>query len=164
MTNKNGARSGLASLTIEPDEDAVSDLRTAWSWLLEEPWKPVLFTAFGDMFFEYRDGCIYWICTGDGSVTRVADNAEQFEGLLRTDKAEIWLLPSLVGALMAEGKVLGLQECYAFTILPIFKECTYTPENVNPISVREHFSLSGELHRKLGQMEDGSTIRIKVID
>ena len=163
MSNKR-KQSDFDLLVISPDDAALAKLRESWTWLLEEPWQPVLFTAFGDMFFKGREGQIFWLCTGDGSVTQVADSVEHFETLLETDEADFWLLPDLVQSLIAEGKVLGPQQCYAFTIAPIFAEYTYTPDNLNPISVQEHFAWSGELQRRISGMEDGSKIQIEIAD
>jgi hypothetical protein len=152
------------TLIVTPDEDAVAELRNAWSWLLEEPWQPVLFTAMGDMFFQDRSGGVFWLDTGAGTVSSVAENLSEFERLVKSDGADEWLLPDLVSALIGAGKLLDPQQCYSFVILPVFKEGTYSTDNLNAVRIGEHFGLTGELHKQIRDLPDGSTVQLKVVD
>ena len=63
---------GWNELVVTPDEEAVAALREAWSWLLPQDYRPALFSALGDMFFECTTGEIRWLNTGTGEVTTVA--------------------------------------------------------------------------------------------
>ena len=74
---------GWSDLTFTPNEDAIERLAEAWAWLLKEPFQPVLFSTIGDMFFEPDSGGIWWLNTGTGELTRVADTLDQFRELLR---------------------------------------------------------------------------------
>ena len=70
-----------SDLTCTPNQDAIERLAEAWAWLLKEPFRPVLFSIMGDVFFEPDSGGIWWLNTGTGELTRVADSVDSFEEL-----------------------------------------------------------------------------------
>jgi len=155
---------GWGQLTFEPDEETLATFRSSWSWLLREPYTPLLFSTLGDVFLESEGGAVYWLNTGVGSLSRVADSAQQFRSLLGTDRANDWFLPSLIQELRQAGKHLRAGACYSFVILPIFAEGKYEVSNLNPISAREHFNLTGNIHRQLHSAPDGTRVRLHVQD
>jgi hypothetical protein len=115
------------------------------------------------MFFARDDGTVWWLNTGSGELTRVAANVGEFQKLLATDHADEWFLPPLVEQLQAAGKVLQPGECYTYVTLPIFEEGRYEVDNLNPVTAREHFALTGGIHRDLQSFPDGSKVRLKVV-
>jgi hypothetical protein len=155
--------SKVPDLTFTPEPDAVAVLRSAWSWLLREPFHPVLFSVMGDVFFRSTDDDIYWLNTGLGEVTRIADSEAHFRELLETDQAQEWLLPSLVKKLKDSGKGLSPGRCYTFVVLPIFAEGKYEVSNLNPVPAKEHFAYTGDLHRQLRSVPDGSKVKVTVV-
>lgn len=159
-----GESVGWNELVVAPDNEAVAELRHAWAWLLKDDHKPVLFSAMGDMFFESASGDIHWLNTGTGAVSRIADNVESFRELLGTDLAYELFLPALIGDLIAARKLLKPGQCYSFITLPIFSEGTYSVENLVPMSIKEHFGLTGAIHEQLQHMPDGAKIRFKIVD
>jgi len=151
-----------SSLTFAPPPEALQELGASWNWLLREPFRPVLFSSLGDVFFEPDSGGIWWLNTGTAELTRVADSVEHLEGLLNSDLANEWFLPTLVGQLHAAGKVPGPGECYTFVTLPVFREGKYEVDNLNPVPAREHYGLSGSIHKRLRDLPDGAQVRVKV--
>ena len=117
----------------------------------------------GDAFLKSESGNVYWLETGTGDLTRVADSVDSFRDLLKTDLAEDWFLPTLVKALHAAGKIPGPGCCYSFVILPIFKEGKYEVNNLNPISAKEHFSITGMMHKEIHSLPDGATVEIRIV-
>ena len=83
---------GWSDLTFEPNQDAIERLAEAWAWLLKEPFRPVLFSTMGDVFSSPDSGGIWWLNTGTGELTRVADSVDEFRELLRADIADEWLM------------------------------------------------------------------------
>ena len=158
---RTGACDGL---TIMPDDDAIEELKQSWSWLLSEPYRPILFTALGDMFFQAPSGHVHWLNTGTGEVTKVAASLDEFERQLSSEQALDWFLPPLIEKLVQAGKVLKAGECYTFVTLPIFREGTYTVENLNPVNAKFHFGLSGSIHEQIRELPDGAKVEIKIVD
>jgi hypothetical protein len=152
-----------SDLTCTPDADAVTELASAWAWRLKEPFSPLLFSALGDMFFSRDAGDVWWLNTGTGEVTRVAPSIDEFKSLLSTDIADEWFLPLLIEQLHVAGKLLGPGECYSFVTLPIFAEGKYEVENLNPVSAREHFALTGGIHKDLHVVPDGAKVKLTVV-
>src|SRR5690242_13671248 len=116
---------GWAELTISPNDEAVAGLKREWAWLVPEPWHALMFSVFGDAFLERKPEGVFWLNTGTGEVTRIADDVEQFRAALATDLATDWFLPPLVARLYEAGKIPSAGECYSYAIFPVFAEGTY---------------------------------------
>jgi hypothetical protein len=153
---------GWSSLTFEPTAEAIEQLSESWAWLLKTPFRPVLFSSLGDMFFARDDGAVWWLNTGAGELTRVADSIDDFREKLGTELADDWFLPHLVEQLHAAGKIPEPGECYTYVTLPIFQEGRYVVENLNPVPASEHFSLSGEVHRQIAALPESAKLKITV--
>lgn len=151
------------ALTCTPDHEAIVDLGAAWGWKLVDPFRPVLFSALGDMFFTRDAGDVYWLNTGSGELTRLAGSVEEFQKLLNTELADEWFLPPLIEQLQAAGKVLQPGECYTYVTLPIFAEGKYEVDNLNPVNAREHFVLTGGIHKDLQFQPDGTKVKLTVV-
>jgi hypothetical protein len=152
-----------SELVFTPDDDAIVELASAWGWRLKEPFRPVLFSALGDMFFARDAGDVWWLNTGSGELTRVAASVDEFKRLLGTDIADEWFLPPLIEQLRTAGKLLQPGECYTFVTLPLFAEGKYEVDNLNPVRAREHFALTGGIHKDLQSYPDGSKVKLTVV-
>jgi hypothetical protein len=157
-------KDALDRLLISPNSDAVEELRRAWSWLLPQDYQPILFSALGDMFFQISSGEVCWLNTGTGEITRVAADEAEFRRHLDSELAVDWLLPDLVDELVARGQVLEPGQAYAFVRLPIFREGTYTADNLRPVNAKEHFGLTGRIHKQIHDLPDGAQVNIKLVD
>ncbi|MBW7831839.1 MAG: DUF1851 domain-containing protein [Simplicispira suum] len=149
-------------LTFTPDKEAVQALRASWGWLLDKPYKPVLFSVLGDAFVQLESGAIQWLNTGTGEVAQVAESMERFRELLGTEQANEWFLPPLVEKLHAAGKVPAAGECYTYVTLPVFEEGKYEVANLNPVPAKEHFALTGHVHHEIQSLPSGAKVRINV--
>jgi len=149
---------------MTPSAEAIDELRAAWSWLLPDDYQPVLFSALGDLFYQTPSGEIWWLNTGTAEVSKLAPGQPEFQRLLGTDKTDEWFLPSLIEELIGAGKTLSPGRCYTFAILPIFREGTYTVENLKPVDAREHFGLTGRIHNEISNLPDGATVGIKIVE
>lgn len=154
----------LSDLIITPDAEAVEVLRQAWDWLLPEEYTPLLFTAMGDMFYEDTSGEVFWLNTGTGDIEPVAANAEEFRQLIETEAGEDWLLPGLVDAVIASGKVLGPGQCYGFHKLPLFRGGDYLPENILIAAAKDVYRITGYIHRKMCGAGEDEKVRLYVVE
>ena len=152
-----------ADLTCTPNQDAIERLAEAWAWLLKEPFRPVLFSVMGDMFFEPDSGGIWWLNTGTAEITRVADSIEHFHEQLRTELADEWLMPALVEQLHEAGKTPEPGECYTYVTLPVFAEGKYEVDNLNPVPAGEHFSMTGRILHEIDELPEGSKVKLQTI-
>ncbi len=146
-------------LTVALNEEAVRALRSSWRWLLGDDWSPVLFSIWGDAFLK-KEGEVYWLNTGTGIITLVASDDDQFRAELTGEKANEWFMPGLVTALHQAGKRPNKDQCFSFTIFPIFAEGKYEVNNVWVSPINEHFGLSGDLHRQISDFPDGQEVRL----
>jgi hypothetical protein len=154
---------GWSALTFTPDDEAVQELAAAWDWLIQEPFTPVLFSTLGDIFYRTQSDTVHWLNTGTGEISAVADSTEHFRERLGTEIADEWFMPALVEDLHAAGKIPGPGCCYTFTILPVFAEGRYEVTNLNPVPAKEHFALTGHMHRQIKSLPDGAQVRVRVV-
>lgn len=150
-----------SDLTMTPDGNAVAALRASWEWRLGEAWSPLLFSAFGDVFLKTPTG-VHWLNTGTGDLKKVADDEDTFRTALAGDQANDWFLPPLIEALHQAGKRPSEGECFTYAIYPAFAEGKYEANNFAVVPAREHFAVSGDLHRQLSGIADDAKVSLRV--
>ena len=153
---------GWSPLTFDPDEETVAEVATAWDWLIGDRWTPAACSLTGDIFLEKETGGVFWLDCGLGVIDRIADDTRQFSALTDTERGDEWLMPGLVEDLRETGKRPGPGQCYSFTILPVFAEGSYALSNIYVVSAREHFGLTGSLHRQIQYIHDGGQLKVEV--
>jgi hypothetical protein len=110
-------------LTVSPYDVDFDDLLSDWRRLVDATYTPVVITALGDLFLRARDGSIWWLDTGWGRLTRVADSADDFKALMvKPEHLNEWSVPQLVGDLKAGGMGLGAAQCHSYKIPPSWAE------------------------------------------
>lgn len=145
-------------LIITPDDEAVATLKDAWNWLLPDEYRPLLFTATGDMFYENTSGEVCWLNTAIGDCETVAKSVAEFEELLESEAAEDWLLPGLIDAAVAAGKVLRPGQVYGFHVLPLFPSGDYTPENLVVVAAKDVYRITGYIHRRMCGLDESEKV------
>ena len=153
-----------SELTITPTAEAVSELRESWSWLLGTSWRPLLFSAIGDVFLQLPAGTVWWLSTATGSLEQIAESEADFVAKLASEQADQWFLPGLVEALRSSGKHLRPGQCYSYTTLPVFAEGSFSVENTYPIEANEHFGLTGHILKQIQALPDGAQVSIKIVE
>lgn len=138
----------------------MAELTDAWSWLLPDTFEPVTASTLGDVFFQQGTDAVFWLNTGTAEITQVAGSRSEFFELMKTEKTTEWFMPHLIQDLMDAGKLLRSDYCYTYVALPIFKEGKYKVSNLNPVPAREHFGVTGTLHRQIKDLPDGSKIQV----
>lgn len=142
---------------------ALQELGNSWGWLIGEPFTPILFSAIGDAFVEKDSGGLWWLNTGVGELTRIADSVSDFQHRLNTNASNEWFLPGLVEQLHAAGKLLNMGECYTFVTLPVYSQGTYEVANMYAVPAHEHYGLSGKMIQQIKDLGDGSLVRVSVV-
>lgn len=155
------SRASWSAHTITPDDEALRALRDAWSWLLGEAWTPALFSVWGDVFLD-QDGRIFWLNTGTGEIVEVASDLDDLQTRLAGEQVDEWFLPHLVDELHQCGLRPSAGQCFTYVTYPVFAEGKYEVANIRVVAAREHFGLSGELHRQIANLPDGAQVRISV--
>jgi hypothetical protein len=158
---------GWEDIAFQPGPNLASEIGEAWGWLLNgRAFAPFLCSKLGDVFFETDDGSVAWLSCSEGQISLAARNRAEFDALCAGHDPIIdtWFGPGLIERLHAEGKVAAASQCYAFVILPIFAECRYEPDNLNPVAAREVLVGLAETHRQLDAMPDGTPVQIKIVD
>ncbi|MEO1967742.1 MAG: T6SS immunity protein Tdi1 domain-containing protein [Sphingomonadaceae bacterium] len=153
-------------LAFELEPEMAQEAAKAWSWLVPEPWVPVICSMVGGVFLQSPDGNVLWLDTATGLIEQAAQSREQFDETCRSSSELVaeWFLPALVERLHAAGKIPHHGQCYGFAILPIFVEGKYDAENLFVISVREQIIGMADIHRQLHDLPDGSKVRLSVTD
>jgi hypothetical protein len=96
------------------------DILSGWSWLLPEGAAVWLMNRFGDLFLTLPDGTVHMLDVGTGSLTRMADDRDDFSRKLdEGDNADDWLMIPLVDRLVVAGVHLQPGQCYSFVVPPI---------------------------------------------
>lgn len=139
---------------------------TEWSWLVAEPWTPLVCSMVGGMFLEKSNGTVHWLDTGTALVEQVANSRADFEQVMKASPALVdeWFLPPLIERLHAAGKKAGAGECYGFTILPVFAEGKYDVSNMFVVPVREQFVGMADIHRQISELPEGASVQVKIVD
>lgn len=154
--------SSWSQITINPTAEAVAELRESWSWLLGVDWRPMLFSAVGDVFLQLPSGTVWWLSTAAGSLEQIAESEADFIAKLSGEQVDEWFLPGLVESLRSSGKHLLPGQCYSYTTLPVFAEGSFSVENMFQIDAKEHFGVTGQIMKQIRALPNGARVSIKV--
>jgi len=149
-------------VTIAPPDEAVAQLRESWFWLLGANWRPLLFSAIGDVFLQLPAGTVWWLSTATGGLEQVAESEPEFVDLLAGERVNEWFLPGLVQALQSAGKHLQPDQCYSYATLPVFSDGSFSVDNMHPMNAKEHFGFTGDVMRQIQSLPDGARVSIQV--
>lgn len=146
-------------LTVSPDGLDLDGLLSAWRWLADERFQPVVITALGDLFLRHDDGRIFWLEAAWGRLTEVATSAEEFKRLMvQPENANEWFVPELVGYLLTSGMKLGSGQCFGYKV-PSVLGGEVDLDNFEPTDVQVHFGILGQIHRQVKDLPPGTPIR-----
>lgn len=144
------------------DRDA---LLSDWAWLIGENKLPILLSASGDAFIQdITTGSIYVLDTAIAELIEVADSTEQFRQLL-TEKDFVvdFMGVEMVGDLIRNNVTLNKGQIYSYKKPPVLGG-DYVLENVEPTDIGVHFSLTGQIHKQVKDLPEGTAINdIKLV-
>lgn len=137
-------------------------LLSGWAWLLPSEVTVWLMNRFGDLFLIPPDGTVHRLDVGAGSLTRLADDPDDFSRKIDDgDNANDWLMIPLVDRLVSGGVLLQPGRCYSLLIPPVLGG-DYTIENTVVLPIAEHYGVYGSYHDQLRGVPDGAQVVIEV--
>ena len=99
---------------IKPSKEEILEGLESWDWHDFTGKEPIAVTAFGDVFFESKEG-IYFLDKVSGEFTVVCKTKEELEKILNTpDGQDHYLMSELVLLARERGLLLNEGECYEF--------------------------------------------------
>lgn len=148
----------LDDLTVKFDEKSSDRLTQDWAWLIGTDKTPILVSSIGDMFLDDGSNKIYWLNSGDGTLTKVAENIEEFRAKLQDPEVvRDWFLVDLITALKEEGKKLESAQVYSYKKLIVLGG-DYSTDNFEPTDIEVHFSFAGQIHQQVKDLPPGTKI------
>jgi hypothetical protein len=154
----------LDDLTINIAHVDMDDLCECWMWLIPDLKQVLMISKMGDMFIMQKDGCIYWLATDMGNLTKIANDYKEFEQLLlEEDNLDNWFLPLLIQQLIAAGMLLGPNQVYSFKLMPVMGG-DYAVDNIEPTDLSVHFTITGQICQQIKNLPDGTKVKIKIVD
>jgi hypothetical protein len=100
---------------------------------------------FGDLFVIFDDRSVHMLDVNSGTVTRVANDRDDFAGQIdRDDNANNWLMIPLVDQCVAAGLSLRSDQCFAYRVPPILGG-QYPIANVEPFDLAVNYSLMSHI-------------------
>ena len=129
-------------------------LLSEWEWLLGGEYLPILLSASGDAFVQnVNNGQIWWLDSGGGEFSQVAETPEGFNELLADKEFVIeYFAVKMVGDLIESGKSLSHNQIYSLT-KPWLLGGEYKIENFESTDIEVHFSLTGQVAQQVGVSE-----------
>lgn len=132
----------------------------SWDWLIGNDKTPILVSSIGDIFLEDRKGKCYWLNVGEGIIEKVAEDKTEFKEKLNNNEiVSEWFLVELVAELKKEGLELTEKKLYGYKKLPVLGG-EYEPENFELTDIEVHFELSGQIHKQIKDLPDGTKVKI----
>lgn len=154
----------LDDLTVKFNHISADKLIKDWSWLIGTDKKTILVSVIGDMFLTSDNGNVFWLNVGQGILEMIAVDEKEFETKL-TDREKVneWFMIDLTTQLRLSDKKLKYGQIYSYYKLPIIGGA-YTVDNFAPLSIEEHFSYLGDIHKQIKDLPDGTKVEIKIVD
>jgi hypothetical protein len=140
-----------------------ADLLQEWRWLIGGHPRTIGWSLSGDVFYQDFEGRVWHLDTGAGETELVAASRDAFFDLLSNSatEAELLLRPVVEDFVDNHGPLLA-DECLGFTRLPILGG-TYSAENRYRLSMTEHAAVTGDMHRQLRDLPDGTAVRVTTV-
>lgn len=133
-----------------------------WAAILPPGAQVLCTNLFGDAFVADLGGAVHILDRGGCSVENIATSREEFWHEVQDDPQD-WQLRRLANACLAAGKLLGPDQCFAFTVPPILGG-EYEVDNIWVAPWREWFSLAANVFEQVKDLPDGAKVRFEVGD
>jgi hypothetical protein len=154
----------VADYLIEQSGIDWSKALASWSWLLPPRFTLWMVNRFADLILVLPDGTVHMLDVGGGTLTKLADNRDDFGIKIdEDDNANLWLMIPLVDQMVAAGVVLQPGQCYGFKTPPVLGG-DYTVENAGPLPVWDYLGAYGSIHEQLRAVPDGCQVTLNVVN
>ena len=136
----------------------VNALLSDWRWLVPESLKPVVTTAFGDVFLCDEDGEVHFLDTLYGELKVAATSQAEFDRLSEDrDFRRKYFQSFFVMEMRKMHGDLEVGECYSCDIPPTLGG-QLEPEEYERTDLEVHLSVLGQLHRQTKHLPAGTKI------
>lgn len=110
------------------------------------------------MFLADSAGNVHWLDAGAGRLAKVANSIDEFQRLRQQpENVAEWFVPQLVGDIMQGGVRLAPGQCFGYKIAPVLGG-PMEPSNFEPTDLSVHFSILGQINRKVKDLPEGTPI------
>jgi hypothetical protein len=142
---------------INPSVESLSRALESWHWLDLNGKRPILVTAFADVFLIAPDG-IWVLDTLEGNLKHLYSSREQFDQALTTVEMEdTYLMSPLVDYLIKSGLNATDTQCYDYKVHPrVGGQINH--ENMELRNFVVALNLRGQLHEQVRHMAPGTPI------
>lgn len=123
-----------------------------WKWKEQEPVKPILITALGDVFVQGYSGKIYFLDAVTGMISEIANDQSSFQLLLKdTECVTNKMFPSTIIDMRKNGLISSENEVY-FHKKPLVLGGEDIVSNYEVTDIEVHISLMGQIHRQVSEL------------
>ena len=155
----------VQDLTVNFEHVDRTALLADWEWMIGRSRLPILVSAIGDAFvLDTRDGTVHQLDTAFAELEQVAASEEELRALLDDREFVIERLAAqLFGDLRGAGLVLGPGQVYSWKTPPALGG-KVALDNAEVADLEVHFSITGQLHRQIAELPEGTPIESIRID
>jgi len=149
----------LDDLTVNFSHLDRQALLADWIWLVGESKLPILLTASGDAFVQnVKDGSVHVLDVAAGSLSEIASSIAEFQSLLSNKEFVLdYFAVEMVSDLFQSGQVLEAGQIFSFKKPPVLGG-EYILSNIEATDIEVHFSLAGQIHKKVSKLPPGTKI------
>jgi hypothetical protein len=141
----------------------VEKLLLNWRWLCADEVALIARNAFADLFLLTKEGNVLRLDISAGKLTKVAESEDQFRKLAETkEKREEWFAESDEQIAASRGLKPATNQCIAFATPLAFAESASSNKPF-VVDIYEQVGFSGDMHRQLSQLPEGTKVRLKVV-
>lgn len=149
---------------LHPTLDDFTHGLESWDWLDFSGKVPFLTTAFGDVFFDSKEG-VYFLDKVSGKLELICESKQALQDILNTaDGQDHYLMTSLVLLARDRGLILNDDECYDFKVAPSLNgEIKF--ENLQKMDFKVSLNITGQLLKQIKDLPPGTKIsEVKLAD
>ncbi len=155
----------VQDLTVNFEHVDRAALLADWEWMIGRSRRPILVSAIGDAFVQdTRDGTVHQLDTAFAELEQVAASEDELRALLDDREFVIERLAAqLFGDLRGAGLELGPGQVYSWKTPPALGG-KVALDNAEVADLEVHFSVTGQLHRQIAELPEGTPIESIRID
>ena len=154
----------LSELVKDKNKINLLEIWSDWIWLIAAQKDILLITVFGDLFLVGPFNEINWLDSGTGRLSIAANSLNEFQELLKDNEIFAnWFMTDIYNALNEQNITLKENEVYSYKLLPSLGG-EYSPDNFEPTDLNVHFSLAGQIHKKIKDLPPGTNVNISLED
>ena len=149
----------VQDLTVSFEHVDREALLSDWEWMIGSTRLPILISSIGDAFVQDTgDGTVHQLDTAFAELEQVAASEEELRALLDDREFVVERLAvQLFGDLRATGLELGAGQVYSWKTPPALGG-KVALDNADVVDLEVHFSITGQLHRQIAELPEGTPI------